>query len=61
MATSWLDIPPKGEERRSSRVKYPISRLNYDNFMGRHYAYMSNVIKDKEPSKFKEAKVSKEW
>ena len=51
----------KGDERRSSRIRYPIQRLTYDSFMAKHFAYMMQVVKDKEPETYEEACTQTEW
>ena len=40
------------EVRRSSRIKYPVNRLRYDNLAAHHYAYMVKVVQDIEPTCF---------
>ena len=47
--------------RKSTRVKYPVERLRYDNLVSHHYAYMMNVIQEQEPTSFKDAVGKPEW
>ena len=42
----------ENEVRRSSRIKYPINRLKYDNLATYHYAYMVKVVQDTKPTFF---------
>ena len=51
----------KGNERISSRIRHPIQRLTYDSFMAKHFAYMMQVVKDKEPKTYEEACTQTEW
>ena len=47
----------ENQPRRSTRVKYPVKKLNLYN----HFAYMSQVIKCNEPATFEEASRDKKW
>jgi hypothetical protein len=38
--------------RRSTRIKYLVQRLTYDDFVAHHYAYMVRVIQEVEPTCF---------
>ena len=40
---------------KSTHVKYPIKRLNYDSFIAHHCAYIAKVIQVQKPSCFEEA------
>ena len=51
----------KGNERISSRIRYPIQRLTYDTFMAKHFAYLMHVIKDKELETYEEACIQTKW
>ena len=64
----WIEEPSTEEggdtttqSRRSTRVRHPIQRLTYDSFMINHFAYMSQVVKIKEPSTFDEAIKDDKW
>ena len=71
----WLEDPSEEEDRvsvekqkevekqprRSTRVKYPVQKLTYDSFMVNHYAYISQVIKCEEPSRFEDAMENESW
>ena len=51
----------KGNERRSSRIRYPIQRLTYDSFITKHFAYLMQVIKDNELEMYEEACRQTKW
>jgi len=47
--------------RRSTRVKYHVQRLTYDDFVAHHYAYMVKVIQEVEPTCFEHAIKNPKW
>ncbi len=47
--------------RRSTRVKYHVQRLTYDGFVTHHYAYMTRVIQEVEPTCFEQAVGNFKW
>ena len=65
----WIEEPTQNEfeeiqtpgVRQSSRVKYPVERLTYDSFVAKHYAYMTEIIKDKEPLGFEKENLDEKW
>ena len=38
-----------------------LEKKTYDSFVAKHYAYMTEIIKDKEPLSFEEANLDKKW
>ena len=46
---------------RSTHVKYPMQRLNYESFATHHYAYMVKVVQVQESTCFEEAVGMLEW
>ena len=65
----WIEEPTQNEfeeiqtpsVRQSNRVKYHVERLTYDSFVAKHYAYMTEIIKDKEPLSFEEGNLDEKW
>ena len=51
----------ENEVCRSSRIKYLVNRLRYDNLAAHHYAYMVKVVRDIEPACFQDAIGIPEW
>ncbi len=47
--------------RRSTRIKYPVQILTYDDFVIHHYAYMVRVIQEVEPTCFEQAVGNPKW
>ena len=47
--------------RRSTHVKYPMQRLNYESFVAHYYAYMVKVVQVQEPTCFEEVVGMLEW
>ncbi len=47
--------------RRSTRVKYPVQRLTYDDFVTHHYTYMVRIIQELEPTCFEQAVGNPKW
>ena len=46
---------PKLQTLGVRRVKYPVDRLKYDNYVAHHFMYMANVVQSEEPTCFNEA------
>lgn len=42
-------------------MRYPVDKLTYSGFSGKHYAYMIKVMEHKEPATFSEAIMDKNW
>jgi hypothetical protein len=47
--------------RRSTRVKYPVQKLTYDDFAVHHYTYMVRIIHEVEPTCFEQAVGNPKW
>jgi histone deacetylase 1/2 len=62
MAKKTLKTPHNNNGvQRSTRVKYPVQRLTYDDFVVHHYAYMVKVIQEVEPTCFEQAVKNLKW
>ena len=47
--------------RRSSRMKNPVVRYGYNEYMAHHYAYMMKISEDREPETYAEAAEDPRW
>ena len=52
---------PSQKLQRSSRMKNPVVRYGYNEYMAHHYAYMMKISEDREPETYAEAAEDPRW
>ncbi|MCO5583443.1 hypothetical protein L7F22_037354 [Adiantum nelumboides] len=56
-------MAPRGNAKphRSGRNRYPVDRLTYDGYVAKHFAFMTKVAQEVEPTCFEEAVENDKW
>jgi hypothetical protein len=54
-------VSGNGRLRRSTRMKRPVERFEYNEYMAHHYAYMTRVAEVREPESYAEAAEDANW